>query len=459
MLLYIDPGTGSMLFSVLIGVFATLVFFAQKLILNIKFAMSGGRAQKEMAEKVPYLIFSDSKRYWNTFKPICDAFEKRKTEVVYWTASPDDPALEEKYEYIKAEFIGEGNKAFARLNLAKANVLLSTTPGLDVYQWKRSKNVDWYVHVLHAAGDPVMYRMFGLDFYDAVFLSGEFMEDEIRKLEELRGIPAKELPQAGIPYLDGMKERLDSEKAKGEASDNSEKKDTKKPTVLVAPAWGPSGLLTTLGPEMLTALKNTGYNIIVRPHPQSMTAEKALMDKLMAEYPDCDDFHWNFDNDNFNVLKNSDIMISDFSGVIYDYTLVFDKPLIYTDTGAGYNKDVYDCCWLEDEPWMIKKLAELGTALKKEDIGNVKEIIDKALASASDSNARDKARSETWVNIGSAGEHIADYMIKKEAILEEEAKKKAAELEAEMAKKKSGKKKKKEEAETGAENDTAEGER
>jgi hypothetical protein len=34
---------------------------------------------------------------------------------------------------------------------------------------------------------------------------------------------------------------------------------------------------------MLTALKNTGYNIIVRPHPQSMTAEKALMDKLMAE--------------------------------------------------------------------------------------------------------------------------------------------------------------------------------
>ena len=112
---------------------------------------------------------------------------------MYWTASPDDPALEEKYEYIKAEFIGEGNKAFARLNLAKANVLLSTTPGLDVYQWKRSKNVDWYVHVLHAPNDAVIYRMFGLDYYDAVLLSGAYQIDQIRELEEKRNLPSKDL--------------------------------------------------------------------------------------------------------------------------------------------------------------------------------------------------------------------------------------------------------------------------
>ena len=106
-LLYIDPGTGSMLFSILIGIFAALVFFVQKVILKIKFAMSGGRADKAAAaaaEKIPFLIFSDSKRYWNTFKPICDAFEARKQKVTYWTASPDDPALEEKYEYVTAEF-------------------------------------------------------------------------------------------------------------------------------------------------------------------------------------------------------------------------------------------------------------------------------------------------------------------------------------------------------------------
>ena len=126
---------------------------------------------------------------------------------------------------------------------------------------------------------------------------------------------------AGIPYLDVMKARLEKEGRK-------EKKEGSVPSVLLAPAWGPSGLLTTLGPEMIEALVNTGYDITVRPHPQSFTSEKELMDRLMKEYPESEHFHWNRDNDNFDILNSSDIMISDFSGVIYDYTLVFDKPLI-----------------------------------------------------------------------------------------------------------------------------------
>lgn len=432
MLLYIDPGTGSMLFSILIGIFAALVFFVQKLIIKVKFLLSGGAADKEAAknaEKIPYLIFSDSKRYWNTFKPVCDEFEKRGTDITYWTASPDDPALSADYKHVHAEFIGEGNKAFTRLNFANAGILLSTTPGLDVYQWKRSENTDWYVHVLHAAGDPTMYRMFGLDFYDAVFIAGDFMKDELLELWKRREIEAHELPMAGIPYLDVMKERLEKEGRK-------EKKEGSVPSVLLAPAWGPSGLLTTLGPEMIEALVNTGYDITVRPHPQSFTSEKELMDRLMKEYPESEHFHWNRDNDNFDILNSSDIMISDFSGVIYDYTLVFDKPLIYADTGTGYNKVVYDCCWLDDEPWMIKKLPEIGLPLKKEDMGNVKELIDKALSSESKAKARDKAREETWKHAGSAAGMIADYMISKY----DEVKKKKEEEKPEIKKKAEGKK-------------------
>lgn len=49
--------------------------------------------------------------------------------------------------------IGAGNKAFAKLNFLHAVVVLSTTPGLDVYQWKRSENVDYYIHIFHSAGE------------------------------------------------------------------------------------------------------------------------------------------------------------------------------------------------------------------------------------------------------------------------------------------------------------------
>ena len=96
MLLYIDPGTGSMLFSIVIGIATTLLFFAQKIFVKLKFFLSGGKAEKISSTKMPYVIFSDHKRYWNVFKPICDEFENRGVDIVYWTASPDDPALSEK---------------------------------------------------------------------------------------------------------------------------------------------------------------------------------------------------------------------------------------------------------------------------------------------------------------------------------------------------------------------------
>ncbi len=59
MFLYIDPGTGSMLFSILIGVVSTLVFLGRRLFMKIKFMLSGGKAEKISSNKIPYVIFSD----------------------------------------------------------------------------------------------------------------------------------------------------------------------------------------------------------------------------------------------------------------------------------------------------------------------------------------------------------------------------------------------------------------
>ena len=137
-LAYIDPGTGSMLFTIIIGVVTTGVFLVRGLLIKFKYGLQGGKAKDINKNKIPLVIFSDDKRYWNIFKPICDELENRGQDCTYMTVSEDDPALQEKYEHIKCEFIGEGNKAFARLNMMSANVCLSTTPGLDVLQWKRS---------------------------------------------------------------------------------------------------------------------------------------------------------------------------------------------------------------------------------------------------------------------------------------------------------------------------------
>ena len=403
MLLYIDPGTGSMLFTILIGAATTLYFVLQKVILKLKFRASGGKAVAADREKQNFVIFSDSKRYWNVFQPICDEFERRKVPVSFWTASADDPALKRDYEYVKCQFIGEGNRAFAKLNMMNASVCLATTPGLDVLQWKRSRNVDWYVHILHAAGTSAAgYHMFSLDHYDAVLLTGEFQIDEIRELEHKRGLPEKELKVLGCTYMDEMLKRLESEPRK----ENGEL------TVLLAPSWGQSSILCKYGKDFIDALIGTGYHIIIRPHPQSFTSDKKVMDELMAKYPDGEAVEWNSDNDNFDVLNRSDIMISDFSSVMFDYSLIFNKPFIYAEN--AFNKDPYDAAWLDDEMWKFKVLPRIGLPLKQEDFSRMKEVIQNAVKDKTLAAGRDQAREEAWAHIGESARLTVDYLISKQ---------------------------------------------
>ena len=412
-ILYIDPGTGGMLFTILFSIFGVAVFFVRALIIKLKYRISGGKTARINDQKIPIVIFTDHKRYWNVFEPLLDEFEKRKQKVVYCTCSPDDPIFEKKYEYITGDFIGEGNKAFSKLNLLNASVVVSSTPSLDVFQWKRSKNVDYYIHVQHGANDISMYRMFGTDHFDALPLSGEYQIKQIRQLEGMRGIPSREAPLCGIPYMDAMKKRLE---AAGPVPEH-------KRTVLLAPSWGKSGILARFGDKIIDALIDTGYKIIVRPHPQSYASESEMIDRLMSKYEDESRIIWNRDNDNFEVLRQADILISDFSGIIFDFTLVFDKPLIYTDT--KYDINPYDASWIDETPWTFTILPELGLELNEDNVEDIKNLIDRCIEEPAFSKGRDKARAETWVPMGNGAELTVDFIMEKYS--EVVSKKKSAE--------------------------------
>ena len=60
---YIDPGTGSMLFTILIGVLSAGIYALRNSLIKLRFFFSGGRQQKKQKESSPFVIFSDNKRY------------------------------------------------------------------------------------------------------------------------------------------------------------------------------------------------------------------------------------------------------------------------------------------------------------------------------------------------------------------------------------------------------------
>lgn len=402
--LYIDPGTGSMLFSILIGAAATVFFLFRALLLKIKFILSGkkdGSAQVDSSYK-PYVIYNEGNQYWNTFKPVVEEFEARKIPLEYLTSSKTDPVFDQKYNYVKAEFIGEGNSAFAKLNMLSAGVVLMTTPGLQVYQLKRSKNVKHYSHVLHMPNDATTYRLFGLDFFDSVLLTGDYQATDLRYLEEKRGINKKELITVGCPYLDVYKQNI----AEIPAEENHPF------TVLVSPSWGDVGLLKKYGEKLLDPLSKTGWRIIVRPHPQSKKSEAEMLERLTARYKDNPNIVWDYERQNIFSLKKSDIMISDFSGIIFDYTFLCDKPVMYVN--AGMDLRPYDAYDLDGkELWQYSVLRKFGTELKEEQFANIKEVIQSVSDSKELEEARHAAKAEAWMHEGEAGKNIADFMISK----------------------------------------------
>ena len=405
MFLYIDPGTGSMLLSLFIGIATAAVFGLRALFIKLQFIFTGGKVKATSEKSIPFVIFSDHKRYWNVFKPICDEAEKRKIPIVFYTMSADDPALNAKYEFVKAEFIGEGNKAFAKLNMLHADILLATTPNLDVYQWKRSKNVKCYVHIPHSAGELASYRMFALDYYDAVLTCGKNQVDLIRTIESLRpSIAKKEVVTVGSLVLDNLKARYDSV---------THESKNEKPVVLVAPSWGKSGILSRYGEKFLSAMQKTDFKVIIRPHPQTVVSEKNILEPLVQKFS-C--FEWNYDNDNFNALNKVDILITDFSDIIFDFACVFNKPVIYADT--HFDTLPYDADWLSEPRWGEKVLTDIGVQLKEEDFDNLEAVIKNALNSEILSKGRDKVRSECWENVGQSAKSTVEYLIEKQKSLQ-----------------------------------------
>lgn len=201
-----------------------------------------------------------------------------------------------------------------------------TTPGLDVYQMKRSKNVKHYAHLEHSTGDATMYRLFGIDYFDSVLVTGMYKEKDVRWLEEHRGIKHKEIVSVGCTYLDVYKEKM--EKIPVE--------ENHKFTVLLSHSWGPSAILSRYGEKLLDPLLQTGWNVIIRPHPQSKISEKEMLEKLTEKYKDNKNLIWDYNSENIYSMKKADIMISDFSGIIYDYTFLCDKPVMYVNSDMDF---------------------------------------------------------------------------------------------------------------------------
>jgi hypothetical protein len=397
---YIDPGTGSMLFSLLTGLAVTVFFFVKNIMVKIKGGFLLNDTAKKQTGRHSLVIYSEGKHYWNVFKPVLEELSRRKIPCAYYTSGEDDPGLSASRPPVHADYIGRGNAAYRFLNFLEADICLTTTPGLDVFQFKRSPGVRHYAHILHMVTDASSYRLFGIDYYDSVFLTGEYQKKDIRILEEKRGLPEKKLFVTGCTYLDVMAEHLAGLPAK-------EPGNTK--TVLVAPSWGPNGILTRYGLKMLMPLAKSSYHVILRPHPQSMISEKKRIEELRAALDSYVNVEWNSDAENLTALSRADALISDFSGIIFDYAFLFGRPVLYPR--FDFDRRPYDMADIEAEAWTFRAIREIGFPFPEESFGGIEKILDGLIdAGKEKEDVIGRLREEAYMYPGEAGRRAVDAL-------------------------------------------------
>ena len=76
---YIDPASGSMLFSIVIGIVATVFFLFKSVMYKVYFILTGFNKNIDN-NNYGIVLYNEGKKYWISFKPLLDEFEKKTKE-------------------------------------------------------------------------------------------------------------------------------------------------------------------------------------------------------------------------------------------------------------------------------------------------------------------------------------------------------------------------------------------
>ena len=143
-----------------------------------------------------------------------------------------------------------------------------------------------------------------------------------------------------------------------------------------------------------------------------------MLEKLTEKYKDNKNLIWDYNSENIYSMKKADIMISDFSGIIYDYTFLCDKPVMYVNSDMDLGSyDAYDVPG--KTPWQVNAVHSFGIELKEDQFKNIAQVIQNASDSEELKKLRADAKAKAWEHQGNAGEEVYNFMIKKDKELEE----------------------------------------
>ncbi len=377
-----------------------------------------GREARELArrERVDYkrffsvlnkhlVFYSESSGFYKYYKGIIEYILKNTNIAVHYiTSDPNDQvfAISQSQPRLKPYYIAEKRLITLMMKL-DCDVMVMTMPDIENFHIKRSyvrKDIE-YVYVPHCIDSINMTMRTGaVDHYDSVLCVGKHQKEEITNTEAVYGLPHKTLVDWGYTLLDEMRAQY--------AASAHEDKPGKK--ILIAPSWQKDNIVDSCLEEILDTLKGRGYQITVRPHPQEVRLKQAYMEQLEAKYAADRDVEIQTDFSSNSTVFESDLLITDWSGITYEYAFTTLRPVLFIDTPMKVMNPEYEK--INTPPINIWMREVIGVVVKPDELEKLPEAVERLLSGRDEYRERiDRFVHEYVYNLGNSGEVGAKYII------------------------------------------------
>ena len=192
--------------------------------------------------------------------------------------------------------------------------------------------------------------------------------NELRDSEELYNTPKKRIVETGYPIIDEMIEKYES----------TEHKANEVPQILIAPSWQPDNIIDSCIDNILEELAKTDYHIIVRPHPQQVRHEPEKFEVMTEKFKENKNIEIQTDFSSNNPVMESDILITDWSDISWEFAFVTKRPVLFINTPMKIMNTEWDK--IKTKPINITLRNVIGVSLETNEIDKIGKTVGELLA-------------------------------------------------------------------------------
>ena len=351
------------------------------------------------------VFYSEGADYWVFFESVVDSLVHRHGRTIcYLTSDPHDPVLHLTDPKVRAFYIGDGSAMIFLFQGLQAGLMITTMPDLGAFHIKRSRYPVHYAYLHHSAvSTHMIYRKGAFDQFDSILCAGPHHMEETRQWERLNGLPAKQLFAHGYGPLDALLKAAAERPAPPRTGEGGLR-------VLVAPSWGPDGLLETCGKELIEILLAADHHVTARPHPRTRQLRPQVLEDLGARFGEYSGFKLDEDWSSQEPLLDAHIMISDWSGVAMEFAFGLERPVLFVDVPHKVNNPEYTR--LNAVPLEVAIREEIGSVLPVGRLGEAPAVVAALCRDSEAISERARIHRNKWIyNAGKSGIHGAEIIV------------------------------------------------